>query len=548
MRARFLSAVVALLLVIVSVPAHPAAAAPPVVRWGYYVTYDATSLASLQEHVGGLDIVSPYFLQLQESGAIASLGESAEALAAMRAAGVRIVPMIKNGPRWDAFHTLMATAAQREDIAVRLADYIVSQGYDGVHVDFEAVNAVDAPLLTDFMERLAARLRPAGKLVTQAVIARQSDTPTTWGGAYDYAALARINDYIAIMAYDYSSVGGSPGPVAPAWWVQDVVSYAKTRIPASKILLGMPLYGYDWNVTTGAPATSLRFEQTAALLARPGTTSGYDEEAQSPWLRYRDDSGNEHQVWYENADSFRAKLDIMLNDELSGFALWRLGHGDPGVWDERGRLATPATRIGPFPDTPDRRYFPETGHSLAYGFKAFWERSGGLPVFGYPLTEEFDEPNPDSGQVLTVQYLERQRFEYHPEHAGSAYEVELGRLGAAEAARRGLLATAPFQPLPPETGSDAACTFVPETGHRLCHGFRAYWAGHGLELGDPGLTERESLALFGYPLSEEFVDPATGRVTQYFERARFEYHPDNPEPYRILLGRLGAEELVTKGW
>jgi hypothetical protein len=330
--------------------------------------------------------------------------------------------------------------------------------------------------------------------------------------------------------------------------VQDVVTYAKTRIPASKILLGMPLYGYDWNVTTGGPATSLRFEQMTALLARPGATSGYDESAQSPWLRYRDDNGNEHQVWYENADSFRAKLDIMLDNGVSGFALWRLGQEDPAVWDEVARLATAATRIGPSATSSDWIYFPETGHYLAYSFKAFWEQSGGLPAFGYPLTEEFDEPNPDSGQILTVQYLERQRFEWHPEHAGTPYAVELGRLGAADAARRGLLATPPFQPLPPETGSDAACTFVPETGHRLCHGFRAFWAGHGLELGDPGISERESLALFGYPLSEEYVDPATGLVTQYFERARFEYHPDNPEPYRILLGRRGAEELATKGW
>jgi hypothetical protein len=77
---------------------------------------------------------------------------------------------------------------------------------------------------------------------------------------------------------------------------------------------------------------------------------------------------------------------------------------------------------------------------------------------------------------------------------------------------------------------------------------RPYWEEHGRELGDPGVSERESLALFGYPISEEFIDPATGLVTQYFERARFEWHPNNPEPYRVLLGRLAADRLAAFGW
>jgi spore germination protein len=150
--------------------------------------------------------------------------------------------------------------------------------------------------------------------------------------------------------------------------------------------------------------------------------------------------------------------------------------------------------------------------------------------------------------VYTVQYLERQRFEYHPKHGGTPYEILLGRLGAADAARRGLAGTAPFRPLPSGTTSDANCTFFRETGHRLCAGVRAYWQGHGLEFGDAGISYRESLALFGYPISEEFTDPATGLTVQYTERARFEYHPANPDPYKVLLARLGADLLAQRGW
>lgn len=196
----------------------------------------------------------------------------------------------------------------------------------------------------------------------------------------------------------------------------------------------------------------------------------------------------------------------------------------------------------PNPGDPNVSYYAETGHALAGAFREFWTQSGGLPVFGYPMTEVFTE------QGFLVQYLERQRFEAHPEFDGTPYAVELGRLGAEDAAMRGLTATQPFQPLPTGTQSDADCQFFAATGHRLCFGFRAYWQSHGLEFGDPGTSFRESLALFGYPISEEFVDPQTGLVTQYFERARFEYHPDLPEPYRVLLGRLAADVLAQRGW
>lgn len=211
--------------------------------------------------------------------------------------------------------------------------------------------------------------------------------------------------------------------------------------------------------------------------------------------------------------------------------------------------AVPVAQVlptAPEPDpgttNPNWIYFPPTGQYLAFGFKNFWSASGSLPVFGYPLTGEFSEGG------YSVQFTERQRFEYHPEFAGTPYETELGRLGYERAIQDGVLVSSPFQSLPANTASDASCNFFAETGHRLCAEFKAYWQSHGLEFGDAGISFRESLALFGYPLSEEFVDPASGLVVQYFERARFEYHPGNAEPYKILLTRLGADDIAGRGW
>jgi len=214
--------------------------------------------------------------------------------------------------------------------------------------------------------------------------------------------------------------------------------------------------------------------------------------------------------------------------------------GTVAVWID---TVVPSTqRPDPGKTSNDWLYFSPTGHYLSFGFKNFWQASGGLPVFGYPLTEEFTQNG------FTVQYLERQRFEIHPEFAGTPYETELGLLGTEAAESAGLLNTPPFEALPASTGSDANCDFVVATGHRLCGEFKHYWQSHGLDFGDSGDSYRESLALFGYPISDEFTDSGTGLTVQYFERAVFEFHPDNPAPYRVELRLLGSATLATFAW
>ncbi len=86
---------------------------------------------------------------------------------------------------------------------------------------------------------------------------------------------------------------------------------------------------------------------------------------------------------------------------------------------------------------PTQVYFPQTGHTLRNDFLIHWRHLGGLEIFGYPITEEFLEVNPEDGKTYTVQYFERARFEHHPEFAGTEYEVLLGLLGNEMLRERG---------------------------------------------------------------------------------------------------------------
>jgi hypothetical protein len=184
-------------------------------------------------------------------------------------------------------------------------------------------------------------------------------------------------------------------------------------------------------------------------------------------------------------------------------------------------------------------------HSLQSEFLSFWRRNGGVAVLGYPMTEVFwfDPAEPGS---FEVQYLERQRLEWHPELAGTAYEILLGRLGAD------VLASQDRDWTTFPTADPSLPHYVPETGHAIALQFWKYWSSHGLELGDVGTSWRESVALFGYPLSEPMIETnADGNtvLTQYFERAVFEFHPEYAgTAYEVLLRRVGMEALRHQGW
>ena len=177
--------------------------------------------------------------------------------------------------------------------------------------------------------------------------------------------------------------------------------------------------------------------------------------------------------------------------------------------------------------------FPETTLEICGLFLSYWETNGGLPVFGLPLTAEFSELSADTLTPHDVQYYERERFEHHPENDGTPYAILLGRLGVNVLDAGGI----EWMTLPKADSTDPHYTAA--TGQAIAPEFWAYWSGHGLDLGDAGVSFRESLALFGYPVTPAQVEtnPDGDTVlTQWFERARFELHGDE-----VLLGRLSAE-------
>jgi spore germination protein YaaH len=342
---------------------------------GYYVPYDATSWASLEAHPEQLDIVATQSVTIDACGGLSSRDDQTLKQFA-HAHGLKIVPSLFTLSA-GLNHLLLTDDAIRASALQNIVDYTLGEGYDGFDIDLENVDPTDRAAFTDFVGDLASALHDQGKLVTIAVPAKERDTTTGWAGAFDYAALGSRVDLVTIMAYEYRGPFSGPGSVAPFDWVLRVTDFATRQIPASKLLLGLAFYGYDWNTTSGG-AVSLGYSRGVALANHFQAEPNFDADQRSLTFSYTADPGDRpppepstrqpnhivssraastcdvpsppslaaptppppppadepqtHEVWLEDSNSVAARLSVAVNYHLRGVAAWRLGLEDPGVW------------------------------------------------------------------------------------------------------------------------------------------------------------------------------------------------------------------------
>jgi len=305
------------------------AVAPPVrigqpLRWAYMV--GASLPDSLRDHAGQIDIIAPAWFHTDANGTL--VGSDSPAVSQFaRTHGIKIVPIVSNGAGFQGSvaHALLTDGNRQTNLLDSLQWLVQTYGYAGVNIDFENVPPADRDGFSALMSNIHARLHPLGSLVTAAVPAKTAEKYTGFGGPFNYAALAPNLDLAVIMAYDQHYAGSGPGPVADVAWVNDVVSYAKSQIPASKLLLGIPFYGYDWAGHGGGRAVS--YADVVNKVFATGATIHMDEASQTPSFSY-----GSHQVWFENSDSLKAKLNLVTSNNLAGWGAWRLGQEDPNFW------------------------------------------------------------------------------------------------------------------------------------------------------------------------------------------------------------------------
>jgi len=198
----------------------------------------------------------------------------------------------------------------------------VSEAFDGVQIDFEAVSRDDAEYFFGFLKDLKARL-PAGKQLSIAVPART--VPVT--DAYDYTRIAPIVDRLVIMAYDEHWSTSAPGPVASLPWCAKVVEYAQSVVENEKIVMGLPLYGRAWQDKRLSRA--LRFKNVQDLVAEKKSTPSYASDL-GAYFEYSENVVVK--VFYDDKRTTLEKLSLYAAKSISSVSFWRIGQGPPELW------------------------------------------------------------------------------------------------------------------------------------------------------------------------------------------------------------------------
>jgi spore germination protein len=286
-----------------------------------------------------LTYLSPFSYRVQLDGSMIPLDDSAiiKAGYAHRAAPMMVITNFENGTfSPEIAHAVMSNHTVQERLITDILAIMKNKGYLALNVDFEYVPPADRALYNAFLQKLVDRLHPSGYLVSTCLAPKISaDQSGTLYEAHDYAAHGRIVDFVILMTYEWGWSGGPPRAVAPLNEVVKVLNYALSVIPAGKIVMGMPLYGYDWTlpyVQGGKWAPTVSPQEAVRRAAKYGAEIKYDALSQSPYYNYFDEQRREHTVWFEDARSVQAKFNIVKSYHLRGVSYWVLGVSFPQNW------------------------------------------------------------------------------------------------------------------------------------------------------------------------------------------------------------------------
>ena len=294
----------------------------------------------LQRQLPYLSGLIPFTYGINEDGTLLALDDE-QLIAAARHSGVSPIMHLSTLTQDGGFDSSLASLVLnngdiQKTMISQILETIQSHGYRGLDVDFEFIPAKDAQAYARFIQQLKQQLTPMGLPVVVALAPKTSGEQR--GLLYEghsYPLLGQAADAVLLMTYEWGYTYGPPMAVAPIPNVRRVVEYALETIPANKILLGIPNYGYDWPLPYEqgvTRATSISNQYAVTLAAENNAQINYDSNAQSPWFRYTDRLGIEHEVWFEDARSIQAKLSLISRYNLLGAGYWNLMRPFPQNW------------------------------------------------------------------------------------------------------------------------------------------------------------------------------------------------------------------------
>ncbi|KAA0965764.1 LysM peptidoglycan-binding domain-containing protein [Sporosarcina sp. ANT_H38] len=304
----------------------------------YTINTGETGAREIQEVGQYLTYWMPFAYTIREDGGLNAIDDTAML---QSAASERVVPVLAitnfsaTAAGSELAHTILASPDLQDVLLTNIIKIMKEKGYQGLNVDFENVFPADRELYNQFLQRAVDRLHPEGYSVSTALAPKTSDEQKgLLYEAHDYAAHGRIVDFLVLMTYEWGYRLGPPQAISPLNEIKKVLDYAVTVIPRNKILFGFQIYARDWLLphVQGQEAETFSQQEAIRRAIQYGAAIQYDPIAQSPYYRYTDTQGRNHEVWFEDARSAQAKFDVVKDYNLRGISYWVLGYPFPQNW------------------------------------------------------------------------------------------------------------------------------------------------------------------------------------------------------------------------
>ncbi len=292
----------------------------------------AQAFQSLQNHPELFSSISPFWYQLSETGDILKFtgAEDSRILSFAAAHGIKVIPLISNEFNSQLASTVLNNPVIRRRHIQAIINKVSQMNYAGIEINYENLFVSDRESFVVFLQELKSALAGINKLLVVTVHAK-TNPAGAWSGAeaHDYAGIGQNADIVRIMGYEYHSVAGPPGSIAPADWVDSVLAYAVSNIPKNKIELGVPTYGYDW--PQNQPGAGVGYN-TAVATAKQYNVPITTDAQLGPHFTYNA-NGLSHEVWFVDALLFSTLLALVNKYGIRGISIWYLSAEDPKIYE-----------------------------------------------------------------------------------------------------------------------------------------------------------------------------------------------------------------------
>ncbi len=287
------------------------------------------TLSEYMANTRGVNVISPTWFHLTGSeGAIVSYA-SQEYVNTAHNMGLEVWALADDFTEDVDRYAIFSSSARRASLIQNLMKEVLAYGIDGINIDFEKIDEVTGKHFVEFIRELSVECRKNG--IVLSVNNYPPSGGTIWYNRREQGVYA---DYVIVMGYDeHWGTGGKAGSVSSIDYVEQAIADTLEYVPAEKLINGIPFYTRIWK-TTGTEVTgeAVGMKKAADFIAENSIqTQWREEECQEYGEIQKDDTL--YQVWLENYDSLKVKLDVMKTYDLAGVAEWKLGLETPDVWE-----------------------------------------------------------------------------------------------------------------------------------------------------------------------------------------------------------------------